>query len=231
MSPVNHNLHKQWSALDSRLSRACQKFGRDRSEISLLAVSKQQPVDAVRAVARLGQRAFGENYVDQAVEKILALVDLDLEWHFIGPIQSNKTRTIAEHFDWVQSIDRAKIIRRLAEQRCADRPPLNALIQVNLDDESQKAGCHPDQIGELADQIVNHPNLLLRGLMAIPAPRDSYKDQLAAFSKLRTLYEELARRHSSVDTLSAGMTADLEAAIEAGTTMVRVGTALFGARA
>ena len=231
MSPVNHNLLKQWSALDSRLSQACRDAGRNREEVSLLAVSKQQPVDSIRAVAGLGQRAFGENYVDQALEKIEALTDLELEWHFIGPVQSNKTRAIAEHFDWVQSIDRAKIIRRLAEQRCADRPPLNVLIQVNLDNESQKAGCHPEQIGSLASQILSHPTLKLRGLMAIPAPRDAHADQLSVFGKLRTLYEELAHQHASVDTLSAGMTGDLEAAIEAGSTMVRVGTALFGARA
>lgn len=231
MSPVNHNLLKQWSTLNSRLSRACREAGRDHKEVSLLAVSKQQSADAIRVVAGLGQRAFGENYVDQALEKIQALEELDLEWHFIGPVQSNKTRAIADHFDWVQSIDRAKIVRRLGEQRSADRPPLNALIQVNLDDESQKSGCPPDRIDELAELIASHPTLTLRGLMAIPAPRDEYGDQLAVFRELRVLYEGLARRHPSVDTLSAGMTGDLEAAIEAGSTMVRVGTALFGARA
>ena len=230
MSPVNHNLEKNWQDLQSRLADACRRAGRERSGISLLAVSKQQPVDAIRTVSGLGQVAFGENYVDQALEKITALGDLDLEWHFIGPVQSNKTRAIAEYFDWVQSIDRAKIIRRLSEQRPIAQPPLNVLVQVNLDDEAQKAGCSPNEIVDLADQINSCSNLTLRGLMAIPAPRHDYADQLAVFSRLRALYDELVRQHSTVDTLSAGMTDDLEAAIEAGSTMVRVGTALFGAR-
>lgn len=233
MLPVNHNstqLSERWSALESRLSEACRKAGRDRSEVSLLAVSKQHSAASIRAVAELGQRAFGENYVDQALEKIRTLADLDLSWHFIGPIQSNKTRAIAEHFDWVQSVDRPKIIRRLAEQRPADRPPLNVLIQVNLDDEAQKAGCHPDKISDLADLIAGQPALTLRGLMAIPAPREEYADQLAVFEHLRRLKEQLTRDHPRADTVSAGMSGDLEAAIAAGSTMVRVGTALFGER-
>ncbi len=212
-----------------RLSAACRQAGRSIEEISLLAVSKQQTAQAIDAVAGLGQRAFGENYVDQALDKIKALEKLDLEWHFIGPIQSNKTRAIAAHFDWVQSVDRPKIIRRLAEQRPDDHAALNVLIQVNLDDEPQKAGCQPDQIGELAELIAAAPKLKLRGLMAIPAPREAYDAQLAVFEKLRRLQEQLAENYP-VDTLSAGMTADLEAAIAAGSTMVRVGTALFGTR-
>jgi PLP dependent protein len=229
MSPGNHNLQDRWSALQSRILDACHKAGRNREDVLLLAASKQQPVDAVREVAGLGQRAFGENYVDQAVEKIRAVADLDLEWHFIGPIQSNKTRAIAQHFDWVQSIDRPKIIRRLAEQRAESLGPLNVLIQVNLDDEPQKAGCPPDQITELANLIASKSTLRLRGLMAIPAPREDYDGQLAVLEKLRRLHERLAEGYP-VDTLSAGMTGDLEAAIAAGSTMVRVGTALFGAR-
>jgi PLP dependent protein len=213
------------------MESACQVANRTSSSLRLLAVSKTQSVEKIRALAHLGQADFGENYVDEALPKVAELASLGLKWHFIGPIQSNKTRAIAEHFDWVQSIDRPKIVRRLAEQRPEHLGPLKLLIQVNLDGERQKAGCHPDEISELADQILACPALELRGLMAIPAPREDHADQLAVFRKLRTLYEELARQHSSVDTLSAGMTADLEAAVEAGSTMVRVGTALFGGRA
>jgi len=213
-----------------RIAEACRAAGRPEGSVRLLAVSKRKPDSAVRELHALGQRAYGENYVDEGVEKIEALTDLDLEWHYIGPIQSNKTKHIAAHFDWVESIDRAKIVRRLDEQRPDDLPPLNVLIQVNLDGESQKAGCTPDEIAELADRVAGCEHLKLRGLMAIPAPREDETEQRAVFAKLRGLFEQLRQKHPAVDTISAGMTADLEAAIAEGSTMVRVGTALFGPR-
>jgi PLP dependent protein len=213
-----------------RIDQACRSAGRDPETVRLLAVSKTHPAEAVRGLHELGQQAFGESYVDEAVAKIEQLADLGLEWHYIGPIQSNKTRLIARHFDWVQGVDRAKIIRRLADQRPEGLAPLNVLIQVNLDDEPQKAGCRPGEIAELADMIAGHDSLRLRGLMAIPAPREDTVDQKSVFHRLHRLYLDLQSDHPAVDTLSAGMSADLEAAIAEGSTMVRVGTALFGAR-
>ncbi|WP_376691888.1 YggS family pyridoxal phosphate-dependent enzyme [Wenzhouxiangella sp. EGI_FJ10409] len=213
-----------------RIADASRVAGRPADSVGLLAVSKRKPIEAIRALHALGQRAFGENYVDEGVAKIGELEDLELEWHYIGPIQSNKTKLIAAHFDWVQSIDRAKIVRRLDDQRPEDLPPLNVLIQVNLDGESQKAGCAPDQIADLAERIAECENLKLRGLMAIPAPRDDYDDQRAVFAQLRGLFEKLREDHPEADTISAGMTADLEAAVAEGSTLVRIGTALFGPR-
>jgi pyridoxal phosphate enzyme (YggS family) len=213
-----------------RINEACRAAGRPADSVRLLAVSKRKPDSAVRELHALGQRAFGENYVDEGVEKIEALSDLDLEWHYIGPIQSNKTKHIAARFDWVESIDRAKIVRRLDTQRPEGLSPLNVLIQVNLDDEEQKAGCQPDEIDALADLIADCPNLKLRGLMAIPAPRDDEAGQRAVFAKLRELFEALKEKHPEVDTISAGMTGDLEAAILEGSTEIRIGTALFGPR-
>jgi pyridoxal phosphate enzyme (YggS family) len=213
-----------------RIAAACRDAERPVESVQLLAVSKRKPVEAIRELHELGQRAFGENYVDEGVEKIAALDDLDLQWHYIGPIQSNKTKLIAAHFDWVESIDRAKIVRRLDDQRPNDLPPLNVLIQVNLDDESQKAGCAPDAIAELADQIAGCEHLKLRGLMAIPAPREDEAEQRAVFARLRELFESLRERHPDIDTISAGMTNDLEAAVLEGSTEIRIGTALFGPR-
>ena len=220
----------QLEQVRGRIADACQNVGRNPESVRLLAVSKTHPAGAVLNLHESGQRAFGESYVDEAVAKITELADLNLEWHYIGPIQSNKTRAIAEHFDWVQGVDRTKIVRRLAEQRPGDRAPLNVLIQVDLDDEPQKAGCRPDEIAELADMIAERATLRLRGLMAIPAPREDFADQQAVFARLFRLYQDLQSAHPEVDTLSAGMSADLEAAIAAGSTMVRVGTALFGER-
>ncbi len=213
-----------------RIDTACREAGRRPESVQLLAVSKTHPASAVSHLHQLGQRAFGESYVDEAVAKITELAELDIEWHYIGPIQSNKTRTIAEHFDWVQGVERSKIVRRLADQRPGRHAPLNILIQVNIDDEPQKAGCHPDDIAGLAAMIAEHDTLRLRGLMAIPAPREDFADQKTVFDRLFALYRELQATHPQVDTLSAGMSADLEAAIAAGSTMVRVGTALFGTR-
>lgn len=214
----------------NRIQEACHRAQRPLNEVQLLAVSKTKPIEAIIELAQLGQRAFGENYVSEGAEKTQALEDLDLEWHFIGPIQSNKTRIIAEHFDWVHSVDREKIARRLNEQRPTHLKPLNVLIQVNLDQETQKAGCLPQDIEALAQVIEASSQLTLRGLMAIPAPREDHNEQLAIFQTLASHYHALQQNHPSVDTLSAGMSNDLEAAIEAGANLVRIGTALFGAR-
>lgn len=213
-----------------RMETAAAAAKRSLSEIRLLAVSKQQPIECIRALAGEGQASFGENYVDEALAKMDELADLDLEWHFIGPVQSNKTRALAERFDWVQSVDRLKIVRRLNDQRPAELAPLNVLIQVNLDGESQKAGCAPEAIAELAEAVAAAEHLRLRGLMAIPAPRDQPQAQAEVFERLRGYFDALAGSYRSVDTMSAGMSADLEAAIAAGSTMVRVGTDLFGPR-
>lgn len=227
---MNRKHSNQIDGVRARIDGACRDAGRDPQSVRLLAVSKTHPADAVRRLHALGQQAFGESYVDEALAKIEELAELDLEWHYIGPIQSNKTRAIAAHFDWVQGVDRSKIVRRLNDQRPAERPPLNVLIQVNLDAEPQKAGCQPDQVAELAASIAACNRLALRGLMAIPAPRENFADQKAVFERLQAIFRQLQESHPNIDTLSAGMSADLEAAIAAGSTMVRVGTALFGAR-
>lgn len=213
-----------------RIESACRAAGRGTTEVELLAVSKTRGVNEIRALAELGQRAFGENYVDEACAKQEPLDDLELAWHFIGPVQSNKTRTLAEHFDWVESVDRLKIARRLGDQRPGNLPPLNVLIQVDVDDEAQKAGCRPDQVAELADDIAGRDRLMLRGLMAIPAAVEHADDARPAFARLRELFERLRIGHPQIDTLSMGMSGDLEPAIAEGSTRVRVGTALFGPR-
>ena len=218
------------SQVTKRMQIASDAAHRTLPDIRLLAVSKKQSLDKIRALAEEGQRAFGENYVDEALEKINQLDELDLEWHFIGPIQSNKTRALAEHFDWVQSVDRGKVVRRLNDQRPSGRAPLNVLIQVNIDGEEQKAGCSVDELPQLAALVDQQERLKLRGIMAIPAPRDEPQAQERVFSALRALFDDLAEEYPSVDTLSAGMSADLEAAIAAGSTMVRIGTDLFGPR-
>lgn len=228
---MNQIARQRYRETLERIETAALAAGRPAGTVRLLAVSKRHPVDAIRQLHDLGQRAFGENYVDEGVAKIRDLADLDpIEWHYIGPIQSNKTKLIAEHFDWVESVDRAKIIRRLDEQRPAGSGPLNVLIQVNIDDEPQKAGCTPDEIADLSERIAASRHLELRGLMAIPAPRDNPDEQRAVFAKLRGLFEALKESHPEVDTISAGMTGDLEAAIAEGATLVRIGTALFGPR-
>ncbi|MBB4132525.1 YggS family pyridoxal phosphate-dependent enzyme [Xanthomonas sp. 3075] len=202
-----------------------------RADVRLLAVSKTKPADAVAALAAQGQRAFGENYVQEAQAKIAALAALGLEWHLIGHLQSNKAELAAECFDWVQTVDRAKLVGLLARYRPGDRAPLNVLIQVNIDDEDSKYGCAPDAIDSLAEAIALQPRLQLRGLMAIPAPFPEQARRAAAFTRMQTAFEQLKRRHPQVDTLSMGMSSDFAEAIAAGATMVRVGTALFGARA
>lgn len=202
----------------------------DRPTPALLAVSKLQPTSAVAELARAGQRAFGENYVQEAQGKIGELAGMALEWHLIGHLQSNKADVAARCFDWVQTVDRHKLIGALSRYRAADLPPLNVLIQVNIDDEASKHGCRPDEVDALADAIADAPNLRLRGLMAIPAPHPDPARRIAAFDRMKGLQDALAARHPHVDTLSMGMSDDFPLAIAHGATMVRIGTALFGAR-
>ena len=214
---------KAWQAAWARIAGAAQAAGRNRNNVKLLAVSKTFPAEAVRSVHALGQRAFGENYVQEAFEKMTTLPEL--EWHLIGPLQSNKTRLAAERFHWVQTIDREKIARRLSEQRPAELPLLNVLIQVNASGEPTKAGIALSEVPALAQVIAALPRLKLRGLMAIPepgAPRARYHEVCRAYEALKAVFD--------VDTLSMGMSEDLELAIAEGATMVRVGTAIFGER-
>lgn len=227
------NLQANLDALHERITKAARGAGRDPSSVRLLAVSKAFPAMMVAEAARAGQRAFGENYVQEAVDKMDALAGSahqPLEWHFIGPIQSNKTRTIAERFDWVQSVDRPKVAERLADQRPASLPPLNVLLQVNVSGEATKGGVSPDELGQLAAIVASLPNLRLRGVMAIPAPEADFARQRAAFAFTHALFRQLREQGAELDTLSIGMSDDLEAAITEGSTMVRVGTAIFGAR-
>ena len=223
MSTIADNL----SALAARIASAAQAAGRDPASIQLLAVSKTKPASAIREIYAAGVRDVGENYLQEALTKQEALRDLPLIWHFIGPIQSNKTKAIAEHFDWVHSVDRLKIAQRLSEQRPAALAPLNICLQVNVSGEDSKSGCAPGDLPALAAAVAKLPNLRLRGLMAIPEPSDDRAAQEAAFASLRTLQQHLGL---GLDTLSMGMSHDLEAAIAQGATWVRIGTALFGAR-
>ncbi len=217
-------------AVRQRIKQAAEVAGRQPDSVQLLAVSKTFGADAVRATYAAGQQAFGENYLQEALDKQAQLQDLPLQWHFIGPIQSNKTRPIAQHFDWVHSVEREKIAQRLNEARDVHVPPLNVLVQVNVSGEASKSGVEPDAALALARQIQAMPRLRLRGLMAIPAPTDSETEQRAAFRQLKNLFEQGRAEGLDWDTLSMGMSHDLEAAIAEGATMVRVGTAIFGAR-
>lgn len=223
MSTLADNL----SAISARIASAAQAVGRDPASVQLLAVSKTKPASAIREIHAAGVRDFGENYLQEALTKQQALSDLPLIWHFIGPIQSNKTKAIAEHFDWVHSVDRLKIAQRLSEQRPAGLAPLNICLQVNVSGEDSKSGCTPTDLPALAKAVAALPNLRLRGLMAIPEPTEDRATQEAAFASLRKLQEGLG---FGLDTLSMGMSHDLEAAIAQGATWVRIGTALFGAR-
>ena len=215
----------------ARIATACQRAGRGVEEVTLLAVSKTFGADAVRAAAAAGQRAFGENYIQEGVEKIAALRDLGLMWHCIGPIQSKKTRLVAEHFDWVHTVDRLKIAERLSAQRPADRPPLNVCIQVNIDGGANKSGVAPGDALALARAVAALPQLKLRGLMSIPEIAPDFEAARAVHASARALFDQLNADGLGLDTLSMGMSDDLEAAIAAGSTMVRIGTAIFGSRA
>jgi hypothetical protein len=228
------NLQANLDALHERITKAARAAGRDPSSVRLLAVSKAFGADAILSAAAAGQRAFGENYVQEAAAKMVSIralrPDLAFEWHFIGPIQSNKTRAIAERFDWVQSVDRLKTAERLAEQRPANLPRLNVLLQVNVSAEASKSGATPDELSELATAVERLPRLRLRGLMAIPAPQVNVAQQRIVFASTNALFRQLREDGLKVDVLSMGMSDDLEAAIAEGSTMVRVGTAIFGAR-
>ena len=217
-------------AVLSRIRAAEQRFQRPPGAVRLLAVGKTQPAAAIAALAAAGQRDFGENYFQEALDKMTELATLELEWHFIGPMQANKTRGIAEHFAWVHSVDRLKIAERLSAQRPDHLPPLNVCLQVNIDREPTKHGLDEAELAEVAHAVATLPRLRLRGLMAIPAPAAEFTVQRRPFAQLRKLRERLADAGLVLDTLSAGMSDDLEAAIAEGATLVRIGTALFGSR-
>ena len=224
ISPQHHALQRLLQALDNAAS------GTNRPVARLLAVSKSQSAQAVATLAAHGQHAFGENYVQEALAKIHSLRALELEWHFIGQLQSNKCAAVSEHFDWVQSVDRPRLVVALNRHRPAHLAALNVLLQVNIDDEPGKSGCRPEQIGALAAAVAAAPMLRLRGLMAIPAPSPEAVVREQAFRRMRDCFERLRGEHHSVDTLSMGMSEDYMQAIAEGATMVRIGTALFGPR-
>jgi pyridoxal phosphate enzyme (YggS family) len=217
-------------SVHQRIADACAAAQRHVNEVTLLPVSKTFGPEAVREAHAAGETAFGENYIQEAVEKQALLADLPLHWHCIGPIQSNKTRLVAQHFAWAHTIDRLKIAQRLSEQRPQEMPPLSVCIQVNIDGGASKAGVPPGEALALAREISGLPRLKLRGLLTIPEPAQDFAAQLAVHRRARALYDELRAAGLPLDTLSMGMTGDLEAAIHAGSTMVRVGTAIFGAR-
>jgi pyridoxal phosphate enzyme (YggS family) len=230
MSTIVHNLQ----AVDALIVAAAAAAERPRAAIALLAVSKTFPAEAVLEAIGAGQRTFGENYLQEALDKIAAVSaaqpGVAVEWHFIGPIQSNKTRPIASHFDWVHTVDRLKIAQRLAEQRPDGLAPLNICLQVNISGEASKSGVTPEELPALAQAVAQLPNLRLRGLMAIPEPEADASKQRAAFARVRALYEQLRADGLALDTLSMGMSGDMAAAIAEGATIVRIGTAIFGAR-
>ncbi|HEX7648562.1 MAG TPA: YggS family pyridoxal phosphate-dependent enzyme [Noviherbaspirillum sp.] len=230
MSPISRNLQ----AVRERIDAAARAALRDPQDVHLLAVSKTFGADAVLEAAAAGQCAFGENYLQEALDKIAAVREaqpgLLLEWHFIGPIQSNKTRPIAENFDWVHSVERDKIARRLSEQRPAHLPPLNVCLQVNISGEASKSGVAPEEVAALAREVAAMPNLKLRGLMAIPEPEEDIERQRAPLRRMRELFVSLQAQGLALDTLSMGMSSDLEAAVAEGATIVRIGTAIFGQR-
>jgi hypothetical protein len=213
-----------------RIADAAHDCGRDPTTIELIAVSKTVPDDVIRHAYEHGQRCFGESYLQEAIDKLQALKDCAIEWHFIGPIQSNKTRLIASHFDWVHSIDRLKIARRLSEQRPPECPPLNVCLQINISDEASKSGLALDELLPTAHAVAALPRLHLRGLMAIPAPSSDPQQQFKYFAAVATAQQHLIDQGLKLDTLSMGMSGDLEAAIKAGATHVRVGSAIFGER-
>jgi pyridoxal phosphate enzyme (YggS family) len=220
-----NSLEAAWRSVTQRAEAAAK--GR---AVRVLAVSKTKPASAMRELAAFGQHAFGENYVQEALGKQRDLADLTIEWHLIGPLQSNKCREVAEHFDWLQTLDRTKLIEPLARYRPDELKPLKVLIQVNIDDEASKSGCAPEDVTALANAIAAQPRLQLRGLMAIPAPAPDPDMRRAAFARMRGLFDELRREHTQIDTLSMGMSEDFELAIAEGATLVRVGSLLFGAR-
>jgi len=230
LGPIMTMIEKNLQTVQGRVAAACRAAGRRASEVALLAVSKTFDATAVTQAHAAGQTAFGENYIQEAVQKITALRHLGLQWHCIGPIQSNKTRLVAEHFDWVQTVDRLKIAQRLSEQRPGHLAPLQICIQVNADGGATKSGVPARDALALAQQVAALPNLRLRGLMSIPEPEPDFEAACAVFARVKAVFDDLNAAGLALDTLSMGMSADLEAAIHSGSTMVRVGTAIFGGR-
>ena len=229
MNDIAHNL----AQVRDKISAAALRCGRASEEVTLLAVSKTKPASAIAEAITAGQQAFGENYVQEGVEKIRHFREkgiAGLQWHFIGPLQSNKSRLVAEHFDWCHTLDRLRIATRLSEQRPAELAPLNVLIQINISDENSKSGIPLEELNALAAEVAELPHLRLRGLMAIPAPESDYVRQFEVARQMAVAFAGLKTRYPDVDTLSLGMSDDMEAAIAAGSTMVRIGTAIFGAR-
>ncbi|MDR1162756.1 MAG: YggS family pyridoxal phosphate-dependent enzyme [Candidatus Accumulibacter sp.] len=226
MIPISRNLQ----SVRARIADAARKYGRDPAGIALLAASKTWPVERIAEAARAGQKIFGENYVGEGVPKIVQLASAGLEWHFIGPLQSNKTRPVAENFAWAHSIDRLKIAERLSAQRPEALAPLQVCLQINTSGEATKSGVPPGEALALARLVVALPRLVLRGLMSIPEPEGDFSRQRAGFARLRELFDALKQEGIELDTLSMGMSHDLEAAIAEGSTLVRVGTAIFGER-
>jgi pyridoxal phosphate enzyme (YggS family) len=226
MTTIRNNLQ----SVRERIAAACAGAQRPVNEVTLLAVSKTFGPEAVREAFAAGQAAFGENYIQEAVEKIALLGDLPLQWHCIGPIQTNKTRLVAAHFDWAHTVDRLKVAQRLSEQRPEGMAPLQVCIQVNIDGGASKSGVAPAEVLELAREVAQLPRIALRGLMTIPEPAEDFAAQKAVHLRARALFDQLRDAGVALDTLSMGMTADLEAAVAAGSTMVRVGTAIFGGR-
>ena len=223
-----NQLQQSRQSVLGQIQQACGRVQRDPASVQLLAVSKTHPAQSLREMYQAGQRSFGENYLQEALTKIDELQDLEIEWHFIGHVQRNKTRHLAEKFDWVHGVDRFIIAERLSSQRLETQKPLNICIQVNIDGQDSKDGCQPDEVATLVEQISQLPHIRLRGLMVIPAPENH-----AAFADAKVLFEQVKAQHAQPqdwDTLSMGMSGDLDVAIAAGSTMVRVGTALFGAR-
>jgi pyridoxal phosphate enzyme (YggS family) len=235
-SRINHDerimttIAERMQAIRCAIDDAARNTGRDPGSVMLLAVSKAHPAADLRAAFNAGQRAFGESYLQEALDKMAELGGLPVDWHFIGPVQSNKTRTIAEHFRWVHGVDRLKIAQRLSDARPADLPPLNVCLQVNVSGEASKSGCAPQELAALAHAVAALPRLRLRGLMAIPEPTPDVALQRRQFRMLAELHQALRREGLALDTLSMGMSDDYPAAIAEGATIVRVGTAIFGAR-
>lgn len=226
MTGIAENLRR----VQARIAEACTAAQRSLDSVQLIAVSKSFMVEDVREAIAAGQRSFGESYVQEALPKIEQLADLDLDWHFVGPVQSNKTRDIAAHFDWVHGVDRARIAQRLSEQRPANLRPLQVCVQINISGEASKSGCTPEEAIELCRAIATLPRLRLRGLMSLPAPSNTDENPRAAFARLRELFEHIHAQGLALDTLSAGMSDDMEAAIAEGATLIRIGSAIFGER-
>lgn len=225
------NIAKNIAHINHKIDKACQNANRPVNSVALLAVSKTKPCSLIEQAYADGQRQFGENYIQEAVEKIQQLTHLnDISWHFIGPVQSNKTKQIASLVDWIHSVDRIKIAKRLNEQRDANITPLNVCLQVNISSELSKSGATIDELFELAEYVNNCPNLCLRGLMAIPEKTTDTAKTKNSFIKMQTLFNKLKHQYPTIDTLSMGMSGDLNIAIESGSTMVRIGTAIFGLR-